>query len=59
MHPRDLHPWTLDPAEAIRIQTALRERLVLEWDRRTVSTIGGVDIGLQEDTARAANVVLS
>ena len=59
MHPLDLHPWTLDPAEAIRIQTALRERLVLEWDRRTVSTIGGVDIGLQGNTARAAVVVLS
>jgi len=31
---RDLHPWTLDPAEAIRIQAALRERLTLEWDGR-------------------------
>ena len=59
MQPLDLHPWTLDPAEAIRIQTALRERLALQWDRRTVSTIGGVDIGLQENTARAAIVVLS
>src|SRR5512136_1432685 len=59
MRPRELHPWTLDPAEAIRIQTGLRERLALQWDRRTVSTIGGVDIGLQENTARAAIVVLS
>src|SRR5512136_2614701 len=58
MRPRELHPWTLDPAEAIRIQTGLRERLALQWDRRTVSTIGGVDIGLQENTARAAIVVL-
>jgi len=51
-HPmQDLHPWTLDPAEAIQIQTALRERLTLEWDGRAMSTIGGVDIGLEQDTA--------
>ena len=37
----------------------MRERLALYWDGRTVSTIGGVDIGLQENTARAAIVVLS
>jgi deoxyribonuclease V len=56
---RDLHSWTLDPIEAVRIQATLRERLTLQWDGRAVSTIGGVDIGLEGDTARAAIVVLS
>jgi deoxyribonuclease V len=55
---RDLHSWTLDPAQAIRIQATLRERLSLQWDGRAVSTIGGVDIGLEGDIARAAIVVL-
>ena len=56
---RDLHPWTLDPAEAIRIQAVLREQLTLEWDGRAVTTLGGIDVGLEENTARAAIVVLS
>jgi hypothetical protein len=32
MNRPDLHPWTRDPAEAIRIQATLRERLTLQWD---------------------------
>ena len=55
---RDLHSWTLDPAEAIRIQSTLRERLALQWDGRAVSTVGGIDVGLEDDRARAAIVVL-
>ena len=39
-----LHPWTLDPDEAIRLQEDLRQKLVLTWDGRKVSTIGGVAI---------------
>jgi deoxyribonuclease V len=54
----NLHAWTLDPNEAIQVQAALRERLVLSWQNRTVTTIGGVDVGLGEATARAAIVVL-
>ncbi len=53
-----LHSWTLDPAEAVKVQASLRERLVLSWDGREVHTVGGVDIGLREDRARAAIVVL-
>lgn len=53
-----LHSWTLDPNEAMRVQKQLRERLVLEWDGREVHTVGGVDIGLGENEARAAIVVL-
>jgi len=57
----DLHSWTLDPVEAARVQASLRERLVLTWDGRSVSTIAGIDVGLKDTshTARAAIVVLS
>ncbi len=54
----DLHPWTLQPDEAIKIQAALRDKLVLTWDGRAVSTIGGVDMSLAENKAHAAIVVL-
>jgi deoxyribonuclease V len=53
-----LHPWTLDPDEAIQLQAGLRERLVLAWDGRPVSTVGGVDVSLAGDLARAAIVVM-
>lgn len=53
-----LHSWTLDPAEAVKIQAALRERLRLTWDGRPITTVGGVDVDLEENVARAAIVVL-
>ena len=56
-HP--LHAWTLDPDEAVKVQAALREQLVLTWDGRAVTTVGGVDVDLAGDLARAAIVVLS
>lgn len=55
---RTLHAWTLDPDEAVKVQAELRSRLVLAWDGRAVNTVGGVDVSLQEDHARAAIVVL-
>lgn len=39
-----LDPWTLDPEEAIRLQSELREKLVLAWDGREVNMIGGVAV---------------
>jgi len=53
-----LHSWDLTPAEAVRIQKELRERIVLDWDDRAVDTIGGVDISIQTETARAAIVII-
>ena len=53
-----LHAWDLSPDEAVKIQTSLRERLVIAWDGREVKTIGGVDMSLKEDTAHAAIVIL-
>ena len=55
---RNLHAWDLSPEEAARVQADLRKRLVLHWDDRPVTTIGGVDISIKTDTARAAIVVI-
>jgi deoxyribonuclease V len=54
-----LHNWDLTPDEAARVQSELRSRLILTWDERPVATIGGVDISIKTETARAAIVVLS
>ena len=54
----ELHSWSLDPAAAIKIQAELRNRLILAWDERAVSTIAGVDVDLEAERARAAIVVL-
>ncbi len=53
-----LHPWTLDEAEAKKLQNELRERLVLAWDGREVRTVAGVDVALRPEKAHAAIVVL-
>ena len=53
-----LHPWDLSPEEAARVQSDLRERLILRWTGRPVTTIGGVDVSIQVEAARAAIVVL-
>ena len=29
-----LHDWTLDPGEAVALQTQLRERVQVQWDGR-------------------------
>jgi deoxyribonuclease V len=42
----------------MQLQTALRRQLVLSWDGREVTTVGGVDVALKRETARAAIVVL-
>ena len=50
--------WNLTPQEAMRIQTEMRESLILRWDERPVKTIGGVDVSIKEDSTRCAIVVL-
>ena len=55
---KPLHSWSLSPDEAIKVQAELRAQLILSWDGRAVETIGGVDVDLEEDIARAAIVVL-
>jgi deoxyribonuclease V len=53
-----LHSWSLTPEEAARIQTELRTRLILTWDKRPVTTIAGVDVSIKTESTRAAIVVL-
>ncbi len=53
-----LHNWNLTPEEAAHLQIDLRKRLVLTWDDRPVTTVGGVDVSVKPETARAAIVVL-
>ena len=53
-----LHNWNLTPQEAVQIQKEFRDRLVLRWDGRSVSTIGGVDVSIKGEFTRAAIVVL-
>lgn len=54
-----LHNWNLTPEEAVRVQSDLQQRLVLTWDNRPVTMIGGVDVSIKPEIARAAIVVLS
>lgn len=54
-----LHNWDLTPEEAVRVQAELRQRLVLQWDERSIHTVGGVDMSIKSETAHAAIVVLS
>ena len=53
-----LHSWNLAPRQAMAVQAELRERLVLAWDGREITTVGGVDVSVKEGRSRAAVVVL-
>jgi deoxyribonuclease V len=59
MHILDLHPWDVTPAEAIRLQESLRDQVIVENCLAEVRTVGGVDVAVQSEIARAAVVVLS
>jgi deoxyribonuclease V len=54
-----MHTWDLTTSEAREIQAVLPSQLVLGWDGRAVSTVGGVDVALRGGKARAAIVTLS
>jgi deoxyribonuclease V len=43
----------------MKIQMDLRDRIVSSWDGRNVQTVGGGDVSLKRDRARASIVVLS
>jgi len=59
MHITRLHRWDVSPAEAIRIQNELRQRVITTPQVGQVRTVAGVDVGVRDDRARAAVVVLS
>jgi len=52
-----LHPWNLTPDAAIVLQMQLRDRLVLTWDGRAVGTVGGIDVSVKDEAARAVVAV--
>lgn len=54
----NLHTWDLTPEEAARTQKKLRANLVLAWDNRPVTMIGGVDVSIKTESTHAAVVVL-
>lgn len=55
------HSWDLEPKQAIALQRALRQRLVIEDRLGPVQRVAGVDVGFEEQgaTTRAAVAVLS
>jgi deoxyribonuclease V len=53
-----LHEWTLSPEEATQVQLRLRSQLSLSWEDGPIESVAGVDVGIHEETARAAIVVL-
>ncbi len=60
MRVRELHPWDVSPAEAMRIQRELAARVVAQGGPSQVRYVAGADLAFVErDRARAAVVLLS
>ncbi|RKY60007.1 MAG: deoxyribonuclease V [Candidatus Latescibacterota bacterium] len=59
MRVRARHSWDLSPDEAVRLQRELADEVVTEGDPGDVGKVGGVDVGVKGERARAAVVVLS
>jgi deoxyribonuclease V len=59
VHQKIQHPWDLPAAHAKALQARLAEQVILKKQIKKVRYVGGVDVGLGRDTARAAMVVLA
>lgn len=57
--PQILHSWELSPQEALALQKQLADQVVSENRLGRVTTVAGIDVGQQNDVAKAAVVVLS
>jgi deoxyribonuclease V len=53
------HVWDLTPREAVALQRELAHRLDLRDQPTEFSTVAGIDVGIKNDVARAAVVVLT
>lgn len=53
-----LHPWNLEPSQAVALQQSLRGRVRAEPLRGDIASIGGVDVGVLNGLGRAAVVRL-
>ncbi len=56
---QQLHPWNVTPKDARQLQNELRTRVVQIDQFQDIKTVAGVDIGLKQDKALAAVVVLN
>jgi len=54
-----LPPWTYDPVQAIHIQDAMRQRLILDWDNRDIARVGGIDFSFTGGTVFAAIAIFA
>jgi hypothetical protein len=59
MQIRQLHPWNLEPRDAIATQKRLACQIVLEGSPQDVRTVAGADISTAGGKGRGAVVVLS
>lgn len=57
--PRFAHPWDVSPTEARALQERLREQVQIAPLPAPPRVVGGVDVGIQDEVARAAVVLLS
>lgn len=55
---REIHPWTLNPQEAVELQETLRGRLILEELREEFSRIAGADVSYDKVSDQAFAAVL-
>jgi deoxyribonuclease V len=55
---KPLHEWDVSPAQAIRIQNKLKAKVILEGKPQDIRLVAGVDIGISNDVAKAAVVIL-
>lgn len=59
MKAKQIHEWDVNPKQAREIQEQLHERVSMRDEFDTIETVAGVDIGLKQDIAKAAVVILS
>lgn len=52
------HPWNLDPGEAVALQEQLAQHVQEVPLRAPPRTVAGIDVGVREEIARAALVIL-
>lgn len=53
------HRWDLSPTEAVALQRELRERIAIADGPDDIECVAGIDVGLKNNRARAAVVILS
>ncbi len=57
--PRFTHPWNISPTEARALQERLRNQVQIAPLPNPPEVVGGVDVSIQDEIARAAVVLLS